>query len=186
MYFNCALIYVSVWASLLRQISCEDDPCLPLTNSIITECSDYMWPPGFVMIFVLWLHSLKAPCSLIMKHLWVLTDSANGDTGVYECIPRSPAYVFLGAAPRRVGWSSPWWWRCSSSWGCSPDSTTSSSSSCSTQSTARLGGTQPGATNEKGFAYGSVCFIWTTCESSRTSCSATTYYTYTTKKKCQE
>lgn len=53
-------------------------------------------------------------------------------------VPHSPECESLWAAPRRVCWSSPWWWRCSSSWGCSPDLTTSSSSSCSTPSGARL------------------------------------------------
>lgn len=52
--------------------------------------------------------------------------------------PRSPGCVSVWAAPRRACWNSPWWWRCSSSSGCSPGSMTSSSASCSTPSKARL------------------------------------------------
>lgn len=52
--------------------------------------------------------------------------------------PRSPGCESLWAAPRRACWSSPWWWRCSSSWGCSRGLTSSSSASCSTQLKAQL------------------------------------------------
>lgn len=62
---------------------------------------------------------------------------ATTDDGI-STKPRSPGCVSVWAAPQRACWNSPWWWRCSSSSGCSPGLMTSSSASCSTPSKARL------------------------------------------------
>lgn len=56
----------------------------------------------------------------------------------WASVPRSPGCGSLVAAPRRACWSSPWWWRCSSSWGCSRGLTSSSSASYSTRLKAQL------------------------------------------------
>lgn len=65
------------------------------------------------------------------------TNRRGADSG-WACVPRSPGCESLWAAPRRACWSSPWWWRCSSSWGCSRGSTSSSSASYSTRLKAQL------------------------------------------------
>lgn len=63
-----------------------------------------------------------------------------GTDSRWASAPRSPGCESLWAAPRRACWSSPWWWRCSSSWGCSRGLTSSSSASCSTRLKAQLQG----------------------------------------------
>lgn len=65
------------------------------------------------------------------------TNRRGADSGG-ATVPRSPGCESLWAAPRRACWSSPWWWRCSSSWGCSRGSTSSSSASYSTRLKAQL------------------------------------------------
>lgn len=88
---------------------------------------------------LLFPNSLKPLCCLKSKGPSTSECSATLIESVCQrFVPHSPVCVSLWAAPRRAGWSSPWWWRCSSSWGCSPDLTTSSSSSCSTPLKAQL------------------------------------------------
>lgn len=61
----------------------------------------------------------------------------SADSG-WASVPRSQGCESLWAAPRRACWNSPWWWRCSSSWGCSRGLTFSSSASYSTRLKAQL------------------------------------------------